>query len=55
MKTIALLTEKGGSGKSTIAVHLAVCAMRQGKTAAVIDLDPQGSAAHWVQRRTAAI
>jgi chromosome partitioning protein len=51
MKTIALVTEKGGTGKSTLAVHLAVCAARQGKAVAVIDLDPQGSARHWAERR----
>ena len=51
MKTIALVTEKGGTGKSTVAVHLAVCAMRQGKSVAVIDLDPQASTRHWVERR----
>jgi|SRR5271165_1081478 len=53
MKTIALVTEKGGTGKSTVAVHLAVCAMRQGKAVAVIDLDPQASTRHWVERRAA--
>lgn len=51
MKTIALVTEKGGTGKSTLAVHLAVCAARQGKSVAVIDLDPQGSALHWASLR----
>jgi chromosome partitioning protein len=52
MKTIALLTEKGGGGKSTLAVHLAVCALKQGKAVAVIDLDPQASARQWAERRT---
>ena len=51
MKTIALITEKGGTGKSTIAVHLAIAARRQGKIVAVIDLDPQASAQLWCQRR----
>lgn len=51
MKTIALVTQKGGSGKSTIAVHLAVAAIRQGVLAAIIDLDPQGSASLWANRR----
>jgi chromosome partitioning protein len=51
MKTIALMTEKGGTGKSTLAVHLAVCAARQGKAVAVIDLDPQESTASWCERR----
>jgi chromosome partitioning protein len=53
MKTIALVTEKGGAGKSTIAVNLAVAAQRQGKAVAVIDIDPQGSAVLWSKYRKA--
>ncbi|HEX3000739.1 MAG TPA: AAA family ATPase [Armatimonadota bacterium] len=51
MKTVALVTEKGGAGKSTIAVNLAVAAHRQGKAVAVIDIDPQGSAVLWSKCR----
>ena len=51
MKAVALLTEKGGTGKSTLAVHLAVCGSRQGKAVVVIDLDPQASAASWCEKR----
>jgi chromosome partitioning protein len=53
MKTIALLSQKGGSGKSIIATHLAVCAMRDGKAVAIFDIDPQASALSWAQRRKA--
>ena len=53
MKTIAIVSQKGGSGKTTIAVHLAVCAELAGKTAAIIDLDPQASALEWFTRREA--
>ncbi len=53
MKTIAIVSQKGGSGKTTIAVHLAVCAELAGKTAAIIDLDPQASALEWFSRREA--
>jgi chromosome partitioning protein len=53
MKTVALVTQKGGSGKSTIAVHLAVCAARRGKAVALVDLDPQSSVADWrAERKT---
>jgi len=52
MKTIAIIAQKGGSGKSTIAVHLAAYANSQNIRSAVIDLDPQGSAYDWNQGRT---
>ena len=52
-KIIAVATQKGGAGKSTIAVHLAVEALRSKKSAQVVllDLDPQGSVAGWAERR----
>lgn len=53
MKTLAIISQKGGSGKTTVAVHLAVCAELAGQTAAIIDLDPQASAAEWASRREA--
>lgn len=51
MKTIAILSGKGGSGKSTIALHLAVAAERRGEPVAVLDIDPQASAAAWADTR----
>ena len=51
MKTVAIISQKGGSGKTTIAVHLAVCAELSKKRAAIIDLDPQASALEWHTRR----
>jgi len=51
MKTLAILAQKGGSGKSTIAVHLAAYARAQNIRPALIDLDPQGSAYDWNQGR----
>lgn len=53
MKTIAILSQKGGAGKTTIALHLAVAAELAGKSAAIIDLDPQASAAGWGDHRGA--
>jgi chromosome partitioning protein len=53
MKTVALLSQKGGSGKSTIAVHLAVIAQAAGLRTVLVDLDPQRSAAGWWDTRTA--
>ena len=51
MKTLAILSRKGGTGKTTLAVHLAVAAEAAGLTTAVIDLDPQASATKWADTR----
>jgi len=47
VKTIAIISQKGGAGKTTIAVHLAVQAAKEGKSVIVLDLDPQASAMSW--------
>ena len=52
MKTIVVANQKGGSGKSTIAVHLAAAAEHASDGPAVIsDTDPQGTAADWFNQR----
>lgn len=51
MKTLAVLSRKGGAGKTTIAVHLAVAAESRGIATAIFDLDPQASAALWSDHR----
>src|SRR3954452_6912793 len=52
MRIIALASRKGGSGKTTIAAHLAVQAGRVGDGPAVlVDTDPQGSLSEWWQER----
>ena len=47
MPTIAIVSQKGGSGKTTLAVHLATAASAAGKVACIIDTDPQATAAAW--------
>ena len=51
MKTIAFLSQKGGGGKTTLAVHCAVAAIGKGSRVAVVDTDPQGTATRWGQSR----
>ena len=53
MKTLAVLSRKGGTGKTSIAVHLAVAAELAGQTTLLIDMDPQASAIHWADKREA--
>ena len=53
MKTVAIISQKGGAGKTTLALHLATSAALEGRNTAIIDLDPQASAANWADRREA--
>lgn len=51
MYTIAIVNQKGGSGKSTLTECLAVAAELDGTASAVLDLDPQGTVYAWSKRR----
>lgn len=51
MKTLAILSRKGGTGKTTLAVHLAVAAELSGHAAMIADLDRQQSAVDWSRVR----
>ncbi len=51
MKVIAVLNQKGGSGKTTIATHLARALQIDGADVLLVDSDPQGSARDWAAVR----
>ena len=54
MRVVAMASQKGGSGKTTLSGHLAVQAQRAGQGPVVlIDIDPQGSLADWWNERDA--
>jgi len=52
MKTVAIISQKGGTGKTTLAINISVAADKaSGGRATIIDLDPQASAASWGDSR----
>jgi chromosome partitioning protein len=53
MRNIAVIARKGGSGKTTVAVHLAVAAHRRGLSTLLVDTDPQGSSLEVLKARQA--
>ena len=46
-KVITIAQQKGGAGKTTVAVHLAVALAQKGNRVGILDIDPQGSLSHW--------
>jgi chromosome partitioning protein len=54
VRVIVVANEKGGSGKSTVAIHLAIALLRSGQSVATVDLDAsQRSFTHYIDNRLA--
>ena len=51
MPTIAIISQKGGAGKTTLALHLAAAAQDAGRIALIVDTDPQATASQWAAWR----
>ena len=51
MFIVTILSQKGGTGKTTLAINLATASELAGKPAVIIDLDPQASAKAWQDSR----
>ena len=52
-RVVSVLSQKGGTGKTTLSCALAALATRTGMATAILDLDPQASAARWHDLRRA--
>ena len=55
-KIVTIAQQKGGAGKTTVSVHLAVAwSAMKGKSVALVDVDPQGSLGEWFEARERAL
>ena len=52
MKVLSLVTQKGGSGKSTLCTSLAVAAQEAGHSVCILEMDKQATASQWSQARS---
>ena len=53
MKAIAFVTQKGGSGKSTLCINLSVAAQEAGRSVCILEMDRQATVSDWVENREA--
>src|SRR5215469_9369632 len=52
-RVVVMLGMKGGTGKSTVAIHLAVAASQAKRRVMLLDTDPQATATRWTRQREA--
>lgn len=51
MRTISIISQKGGAGKTTLAIHIAAASTAAGLSTLIVDADPQATASQWSQWR----
>lgn len=51
MRTVSIISQKGGAGKTTLAIHLAAAGSAAGLSTLILDADPQATASQWSQWR----
>ena len=51
MRTIAFVTQKGGSGKSTLCINLSIAAREAGRSACILEMDRQATVSDWAENR----
>jgi chromosome partitioning protein len=54
-KVITIAQQKGGAGKTTVAINVALALQAAGRRVVMVDIDPQGSLSQWYQQRVAAL
>lgn len=54
MRTISIISQKGGAGKTTLAIHLASAGVSHGLSTLILDADPQATASQWSHWRSGA-
>jgi chromosome partitioning protein len=51
MRTIAFVTQKGGSGKSTLCINLSIAAQEAGRSVCILEMDRQATVSDWAESR----
>jgi len=51
MRTIAFVTQKGGSGKSTLCINLSIAAQEAGRSVCILEMDRQATVSDWAENR----